>query len=59
METLVEKKRPQNKQQLSQAIFESWNKIPIKFIRNCIDNLPKKVEAITVIHKITVPLIII
>ena len=46
MKTLVEKKRPQNKQQLSTAILESWNKISIKFIRNCIDNLPKKVEAI-------------
>jgi len=45
MKTLVEKKRSQNKQ-LSQAILESWNKISIKFIRNCIDNLPKKVEAI-------------
>ena len=46
MKTWVEKKRPQNKAQLSQAILECWDKISFKLIRNCIDNLPKKIEAI-------------
>jgi len=46
MKGLVEKKRPQSKDQLLKAILSSWEQITLQDIRNCINDLPKKIEKI-------------
>lgn len=46
MKTLVEKKKPRSKAQLSQAIIDSWDQISIETIRKCIDNIYKKIDRI-------------
>jgi len=42
MKAKVERKKPQTKQQLKEAIQESWNSIKKNDVRKCIDDLQKK-----------------
>jgi len=37
LKNMVELRRPQDKNQLRQAILECWDEIPMSFIRSCID----------------------
>jgi len=46
MKTLVEKERPKNKQQLKEALLESWEQITLTDIRKCIGALSKKMHKI-------------
>jgi len=44
LKNLVEAKRPKNKQQLREATLESWEEIPMSFIRSYIAGLPAKID---------------
>jgi len=42
MKRMVEKKRPNSRNELLRAIQSSWEEITLEDIRKCIENLPKK-----------------
>jgi len=46
MKAKVERRKPQTKQQLKEAIQESWNSIKKNDVRKCIDDLKKKMDKI-------------
>jgi len=39
---MVEKRRPRNKDELQEAIWQYWDEIPLPFIRACIESLQRK-----------------
>ena len=39
---MVEARRPRDKDQLRRAIIECWDKIPMSYIRNCINGIPDR-----------------
>lgn len=46
MKKMVEKKRPQSRNELLRAIQSSWTEISLEYIRKCINNISNKMEKI-------------
>lgn len=44
MKRLVQAKKPKTQRELETAVFQTWDKLKIKFIRDCIKNLKKKLQ---------------